>query len=144
VLAGCAAPSTLAPQPPGCLEVVRTGSGKHSHSHLMKNGGEIPYDVKAATAGDPEAQKLIVRGENEQRAGYGFLAAAPALFLGAFISGWVGTDRPKHLEPWAQVTVPTLLGSEMLSLGIAVTLAIVSGQSEKAAIERYNQDQGCR
>jgi hypothetical protein len=144
LLAGCATTSAFAPPPSGCLEVVRHGYGKHSHSHLMKNGEEIPYDVVQATAADPEAQRLAVRAENESRAGLGFVAAAPALFLGAFVSGWVGTDRPKHLEPWAQVTVPTLLASEVLSIGISLGLLLGSNRTQQKAIERYNQDQGCR
>ena len=121
--------------PGGCLDVVHR---RHTNSILTQNGDEIPYDLAEATVGDPEANRLGVRAENERRAGIGFGVAAAALLLGGVVSGEVGSDRSK------QVTAPTLFASGALSIGIGLALVLIGNHTRQAAIDRYNRDAGCR
>lgn len=139
LLAGCVHPISATSPPGGCLELRHGRKG----SYLVKNGEMIRSEIVEATAGDPAAQKLALQSENEMRAAFGFIAAVPALLLGAVVSIGVGTDRPKHLEPWAQATVPSLVAGELLTIGIVTALASASTHSERKAIERFNQD-NCR
>jgi hypothetical protein len=143
LLAGCAAPTATAAPPSGCLEIVSHGHGRGAHSHLLKDHVEVPFDLVPATAGDPAAQSLALRARREDRAVWAFVGAMPTLFVGAIIVGVSGTDRPRHLEPWAKEAMGTLLGGVVLSLGIAVGLAAASGRHEEAAIRRFNDDLGC-
>jgi hypothetical protein len=141
LVAGCASlPPRVEPAGDGggCLEWVRRG-GRRGARELQRDGVAIAPDLVAATAGSPEAQALARRARNEQAAILPTIGFAPVWFTGAFITAMVGSDRPRHLEPWAETTVGALLGGELLTIAIAATLAVAGDRHQRAALQRHNQ-----
>lgn len=135
LFAGCAIPSAAVLPASGCIE--RVGHGKHSY--LTKNGERISNDLMAATAGDPDAQKLAARAANEDTAAIVFLAAAPTLFLSAVVGALAAPNSQA-----SSTAFPILLGADGASIGMAIVMVLASGVHHDEAIDRYNRDAGCR